>query len=182
MVAPDHWVPLMVVSSRMNYSPGKTYLNAAALGALHAITSEALAAMALVVGVFLVKSFLHYVELASVILLVAVGVYFIINGYTEDNPEGEYPSSSIRSIIAISAFPDFALIPIMLAGSSLPATYIAAVMLVFILISALSLALVAVAAAGGASKALQKIPPRYIDYIMGIVLFITSAILAFVPL
>lgn len=182
MIAPDHWVPLMIVSRKMNYSRGKTYANGAALGGLHAITSEALAGIALVAGLFLVKSFLHYLEIASIILLVIVGIYFIINGYTEENPEKGYTSSSVKSIVAISAFPDFALIPVMLAASPLSYLEIAVVMSIFILISATSLAVMVVAAERGISKALEKIPPRYIDYIMGIVLFLTSAIIAFFPI
>ena len=182
MIAPDHWVPLMVVSRKMNYSRGKTYVNGAALGGLHAITSEALAGIALVVGVFLVKSFLHYLEIASIALLVIVGIYFIYNGYTEENPEEGYTSSSVKSIIAISAFPDFALIPVMLAASPLPYQDIVVVLSAFILISALSLTVMVMAAAKGISKALENLHPRYIDYIMGIVLFITSAIMAFTPI
>lgn len=182
MIAPDHWVPLMVVSRKMNYSRGKTYANGALLGGMHAITSEALAGVALVVGVFLVKSFLHYLEIASIILLVVVGAYFIINGYTEETPEEGYTSSSVKSIVAISAFPDFALIPVMLAASPLPFTDIAAVLAAFILISAISLTVMAIVAHKGISGAIEKMPPRYIDYIMGVVLFITSAIIAFAPI
>ncbi len=182
MIAPDHWVPLMVVSRKMNYSRGKTYASGAALGGLHAITSEALAGIALVVGVLLVKSFLHYLEIASIILLVTVGIYFIINGYAEENPGEGYTSSSVKSIVSISAFPDFALIPVMLAASPLSYADIAVVMVAFILISAFSLAVMVVAAEKGISRALENMPPRYIDYIMGVVLFITSAIIAFVPI
>ncbi len=182
MIAPDHWVPLMIVSRKMHYSSRKTYANAAALGGLHAITSEALAAIALIAGVFLVRSFLHYLEIASIILLLIVGIYFVLNGYTEVNPEEGYSSSSVKSIIAISAFPDFALIPVMLAASPLPFISIAAVLLAFVLISALSLTVMAVGAMRGFSKALERFPPRYIDYIMGAVLFATAAILAFVPI
>lgn len=179
MIAPDHWVPLMIVSRKLNYSQYRTYLNAAALGGLHAITSEAIAGIALVIGLVLVRNFLNYLEWASILLLLAVGIYFIVNGYAEKSSEDGYASSSVKSIIAISAFPDFALIPVMLAGSPLPILDIAAMLVVFILISAVSLTIMVMAAAKGFSKALEQLPPRYIDYIMGLVLFLTSAILAF---
>lgn len=182
MMAPDHWVPLMIVSRKLSYSSRKTYVSAAALGGLHALTSEAVAGIALVVGIYMVKSFLHYLELASIILLVIVGIYFIVNGYMEENPDVSYSSSSIRTIISISAFPDFALIPIMLAGSTLSTFSISEVLVTFVLISAFSLVVMVYGAVKGFSKALEKLPPRYVDYIMGTVLFITAAILAFVPL
>lgn len=182
MIAPDHWVPLMVVSRKMNYSGRRTYFSAIALGGLHAITSEAVAGIGLIVGIFLVKSFLHYLEVASVILLVIVGIYFIANGYTEKNPEESYSLTSVRSIIAISAFPDFALIPIMLASSPLPLLAISTVLVIFIIISALSLVVIIYGAVKGFSKALERLPPRYVDYIMGMVLFATAAILALIPI
>lgn len=181
MLAPDHWVPLMIVSNKLNYSDGKTYANAAGLGALHALTSEAIAGVALIVGILLTKSFLHYLLLSSVILLVIVGVYFIVNGYREEDPGASYSSSSIRSIISVSAFPDFALVPIMLAGSSLNVLSISAVLIAFILISSLSLLFMVYGAARGFSKALERVPPRYIDYVMGVILFVTAGIIAFTP-
>ncbi len=182
MIAPDHWVPLMVVSKKLGYSSGKTYAGAAAMGGLHAITSEAVAGIALVAGIFLVKSFLHYLEIASIILLLVVAIYFIVNGYKEEYSDQGYSSSSVRSIIGISAFPDFALIPIMLASSPLSPASISVVLVTFILISALSLMAMVYAAVKGFSKALERVPPRYIDYIMGSVLIITAGILAFVPI
>ncbi|MCL4350768.1 MAG: hypothetical protein M1535_04915 [Candidatus Thermoplasmatota archaeon] len=179
MLAPDHWVPLMVVSKKLGYSTRKSLGSAAGLGALHALTSEALAGIALIVGLFLVKSFLNYLEFASIALLVIVGLYFIVNGYIETNDEEGYSSSSIRSIVSISAFPDFALIPIMLTSSTLPDLSILAVLAAFALISAISLLIMVYITMKGLSKTLEKVPPRYIDYIMGIILFITSAIIAF---
>ncbi|MEM0156234.1 MAG: hypothetical protein QW597_06535, partial [Thermoplasmataceae archaeon] len=75
MIAPDHWVPLTVVSGRLNYSKRKTVLSAAMLGTLHSVTSEAIAGVAFVIGILLVRSYITYMEFVSVALLVAVGVY-----------------------------------------------------------------------------------------------------------
>lgn len=182
MLAPDHWVPLMVVARKLNYTSRKTVASALAMGSLHAITSETVAGIALIVGIFLVGNFLHYLDIASIILLVAVGIYFILNGYTEKNPENGYSTSSIRSILGISAFPDLALVPIMLASSPLPATSVLIVLVAFILVSSFSLAVMVYGAVKGFSRAMETVPPRYIDYVMGAVLFVTAAILAFVPI
>ncbi len=182
MIAPDHWVPLTVVSNRLNYRKGKTLSYAALLGMLHAVTSEAIAGVALLIGVLLVREYITYMEIASILLLIAVGIYFIVNGYVEEEPESGYAVASIKSILAISAFPDFALIPIMLAGSSLSAINIIWILVAFILISTVSLAIMVYASTRGLSKALEKLPPRYIDYIMAGILFLTAGIIAFTSL
>ncbi len=176
MIAPDHWIPLTVVSSRLNYARKKTLNSAAILGALHAITSEAVGGTALIVGILLVKKYLTYLEIASVVLLVAVGVYFIVNGYTEEEQGIEYGAVSFKSILAISAFPDFALIPIMLASSALPVINIGIILLAFIVVSATSLTIMVYASTEGITRAIAKLPPRYIDYLMGAILFATGIV------
>lgn len=182
MIAPDHWVPLTVVSNRFNYHRRKIFSSAAMLGMLHAVTSEAIAGIALLIGVLLIRVYITYMEIVSVALLVAVGIYFIANGYMEDEPDSGYSGASIKSILAISAFPDFALIPIMLAGSSMPALNIFWILLAFIIVSTISLTVMVYASTRGLSKAIEKLPPRYIDYVMGLILFLTAGIIAFTTL
>ena len=50
MLAPDHWIPLTVVSTRLRFSHRRTYATAAFLGILHAGTSATLALIALFIG------------------------------------------------------------------------------------------------------------------------------------
>lgn len=176
MIAPDHWVPLTVISGKLNYARKKTLNSAAILGALHAITSEAVGGIALIVGILLVRRYLTYLEIASIVLLVAVGIYFIVNGYTEKDQDTGYAATSLKSILAISAFPDFALIPIMLASSALPVIRIGIILLVFIVVSAISLTIMVYLSTKGVARAIAKLPPRYIDYLMGAILFATGMI------
>ena len=182
MIAPDHWVPLTVVSKKLNYSGKKIYTSAAMLGMLHALTSEAIAGLSLLIGMFLVKSYIRYMEIASVLLLIVVGISFIVNGYTEEEPESGYSVASIKSILAVSAFPDFALIPIMLACSALDAVSILWILVAFITISSISLTIMVYGSSKGLSKTLEKVQPGYIDYIMGLILFVTAGIIAFAPI
>ncbi|MEM0156233.1 MAG: hypothetical protein QW597_06530, partial [Thermoplasmataceae archaeon] len=144
---------------------------------LHSVTSEAIAGVAFVIGILLVRSYITYMEFVSVALLVAVGVYFIANGYMENETESGYAIASVKSVLAISAFPDFALIPIMLASSPLSITNIALILAAFTAISAISLAAMAYVSTAGLSLALKNIPPRYIDYVMGLILFVTAGII-----
>ncbi len=181
MIAPDHWVPITVVSGSLNYSSGKKNTIAAGIGVLHAFTSMAVAGVALLIGFLLVRSYFGYVEVASILLLVGVGIYFIVNGYLEEEEDLRSASLSVKSILAVSAFPDFALIPIMLAASSLSGLQILAILTAFTLVSTLSLTLMVYGTSRGLSKALETVPPKYIDYIMGIILFATAAFLEFIP-
>jgi|YelNatPaOPRAMG01_1025707.scaffolds.fasta_scaffold01669_9 threonine/homoserine/homoserine lactone efflux protein len=179
MIAPDHWAPLAVVSRKLKYTGRKTYLTAASLGAIHAITSEAIAGLVLVIGVLLVHRYLGYVEIASIILLFAVGIYFIVNGVMEIELKDDQSNAPVKSILAISAFPDLALIPIILAGSALSLLEIGLILAVFIIVSSISLTVMSYLSTRGLAGAMEKIPPRYIDYVMGLILFLTAIIIIF---
>ena len=119
MVAPDHWIPLTVVSKKFNYSSSKTYETALLIGILHSAASVALAVVAYYLGELLVSDSLYFLYLSSVILLIIVGIYFIFNGYFEKSENPESSALSSKSILTVSIFPDFAFIPIMLAASAL---------------------------------------------------------------
>ncbi|MCL5732684.1 MAG: hypothetical protein M1285_04735, partial [Candidatus Thermoplasmatota archaeon] len=54
------------------------------------------------------------------------------------------------------------------------------VIIAFALASALSLTLVVYGAIRGFARGLEKIPPRYIDYIMGAILLATAAFVTLV--
>jgi hypothetical protein len=179
MIAPDHWAPLAAVSGKLNYTRRRTYVTAATLGALHALTSEAVAGIVLVIGVILVHRYLEYVDVASIILLFAVGVYFIVNGVMEMDLQDDRSSAPVKSILAISAFPDLALIPIILAGSALSLFEIGLILAVFVAVSAISLTIMSYVSTRGLAGAMEKIPPRYIDYVMGLILFATAIIIIF---
>ena len=179
MIAPDHWVPLAVVSGKLNYTRRRTYVTAATLGALHALTSEAVAGIVLVIGIILVHRYLEYVDIASIILLFAVGVYFIVNGVMEMDLQDDLSSAPVKSILAISAFPDLALIPIILAGSALPLLEVGLILAVFIIVSSISLTVMSYVSTRGLAGAMENIPPRYIDYVMGLILFATAIIIIF---
>lgn len=177
MVAPDHWIPLTVVSKKFNYSSSKTYETALLIGILHSAASVTLAVVAYFIGELLVKNSLHFLYLSSVILLIIVGIYFIVNGYFEDFEEPESSTLSTKSILTVSIFPDFAFIPIMLAASTLPLIQVSAVIMAFILLTCITVVIMTVGASKGFSRTMEKVPPRYIDYIIGAILFLTATII-----
>ena len=179
MVAPDHWIPLTVVSKKFNYSSSKTYETALLIGILHSAASVALAVVAYYLGELLVSDSLYFLYLSSVILLIIVGIYFVFNGYFEKSEDPESSALSSKSILTVSIFPDFAFIPIMLAASALPLIQVSAVIMAFIFLTCITVVIMTLGASKGFSRSIEKIPPRYIDYVMGAILFLTAAIIIF---
>lgn len=177
MLAPDHWVPLMAVSSSMKYSRRRTYLTAALLGLLHAGASVAVALLALLLGVFLVGGYLSYLFYGGEVILLAVGIYFIVGGFLEKPGPGKVKFASVGSLLSVSIFPDLAVLPILLTGVDLGKAALGIIMLSFTLVSVISLSVMSAAASMGLTRGLQRVPPRFIDYIMGAILIGTAGAL-----
>ncbi|MCL4335689.1 MAG: hypothetical protein M1344_00475, partial [Candidatus Thermoplasmatota archaeon] len=84
------------------------------------------------------------------------------------------------SALSVGIFPDLALIPILISGYSLSAYELITILLAFALLSTLFLCLMVFLAARGMGKIIARIPPKYMDYMIGAVLFLTAAIIVFV--
>jgi putative Mn2+ efflux pump MntP len=180
MIAPDHWVPVSLVSSVRKFSNIKKFSFSILIGALHAFTSVLVALLALAIGLLLIRSFLSYLYDAGVVLLVLVGVYFLINGLRESKEESKLESFTMQSVLVISVFPDFALVPIIISSVPLSIIQIITLLIVFVIVSSFSLALIVFASSFGIAGALKNLKPSYLDYLIGAILFITAAILRFI--
>lgn len=172
MIAPDHWLPLTVIATGRSYSSSKRYAIAVAIGVSHAGTSIAIASAFLLAGYVLVHSYFNYLILSGEVLLVAIGLYFIINGYRER--EDENAAISETSALSVGAFPDLSLIPIIISAASLDLAQISEIYLVFAISSCVSLVAMVFIAEKSVGKALSKVPPKYMDYIIGVVLIATA--------
>lgn len=172
MAAPDHWLPLTLISSAKSYSTRRKYITAALLGFTHAGTSIIVATAVFYAGDVLVHNYIGYLLLAGQILLVTIGLYFIINGYVE-KPSRD-TSLSETSAISVSAFPDLALLPIVISAASLNSVQIGSILLVFALTSSIALTGMVFAAERGLGRVISKVPPRYMDYLIGVVLILTA--------
>ena len=172
MIAPDHWIPISTISSIRKFSNLKKIVISILLGVLHASTSVALA-----VGLVITKSYLSYMYDAGEVLLVIVGLYFILNGLIERKKSQKVEALSTNSALTVSIFPDVALVPILISATPLGFSEISILIIAFVSVSALSLSVIVLVASIGITSALEKLEPRVIDYVMGIVLFITAAIL-----
>ncbi len=178
MIAPDHWIPLISISSSRNYSHKKTYGIATALGSIHAISSSAIAVFFVFLGLVFFASFVTEIYYVSEILLVIVGVYFLVNGIKE---EGGETALAGNSILAISVFPDLALAPILLSGITLPLSDLSIIIAAFILTSVISLFTIVFFSSGKIGSRLSRLKPNHMDYAIAAMLFATAAFLYAFP-
>ncbi len=115
MMAPDHWLPITIISETRGFSKAEKYGITASIALLHGALSSAIALAILYVGLVFLGKFVQYITFAGLLLLVVVGAYFVINGYLERNAGSIAGNASV----AVSVLPDFAIIPLLLSGSAL---------------------------------------------------------------
>lgn len=179
MIAPDHWLPLMAVSSVRKFSGKKTFLISSLLGFIHAGTSIVVGIIALAIGILLVKNYLVLIYFVGIILLILIGIYFIFNGYFEADNLDKFKTSSIKTVLSISVLPDLALIPFIVMGVKLSLTQFVMILILFTVVSSSALPIVVIAASSGFSRIIEKVSPRYVDYMVGLILISTATIIWF---
>jgi predicted permease len=176
MIAPDHWVPLLIISKTRNYTWKSKYATAVLLGLGHSGSSFLVAFLVLFVGVVVLKSSVHILTDISILLMFVIASYFIINGVREANENSDDLMS--RSALAVSAFPDLAFLPIFIAASSLGKTDTAYITAVFIAITTLTLtAVVWLTSNLPGTDRLKNMPGRYTDYLIGLILVVTGVVI-----
>ncbi|MGC8609445.1 MAG: hypothetical protein ACP5UV_06205 [Thermoplasmata archaeon] len=180
MFAPDHWIPLLAVSSRSNYTRRRTYATAATLGFFHALSSIAVALVAFSISMTVAEKYVHFFRLGAEILLIIIAIYFVINGMTEKNSgESDKPVSN-GSLLSVSVFPDMAFMPLLISAVGLPELQILTIVVLFAAVSIFSLTFVVFFSLKGLLRAIKNMPPRYMDYTIGIVLVLTALYLYFI--
>lgn len=179
MLAPDHWAPLTTLSDRHNYSASRTAATAGALGFFHGVTSAVVAMTAAFVGIYLVHSFIQYLKIASISILCAVGIYFLLEGRRESEAAALDGTRKDFAVLAVSVLPDLSFLPILLTGAALGTQDLTTIVGAFIAASCISLVLVVHSARKGLSIALSRISPRFYDYAIAAMLFGTAIFLLY---
>lgn len=168
MMAPDHWLPVVLISRRENYTRRKRLNLSLMLSSVHAVTSIVLAVGIVFLSLLFLHQFSTYLKDAGIVLMFAVGVYFFFNGVTEKSDEASFVKYSF--ILGVSASPDLSLLPLLIEAQVYPSSYSELMILVFALVSIVSLMIAVTVADFGIGKSLQKLEPRYMDYVMGAIL------------
>lgn len=166
-----------MISKNDNYPRRKIMGLSVMLSSIHAGTSILLAAGIAFLSLFFLRQFSSYLNYAAAAMMMIIGAYFIINGFSETLDETSFVKYSF--ILGVSASPDLSLLPILLASGAYPLEYSEIIMLVFALISIISLVLIVIAADIGIGNSLKKIEPKYMDYLMGLILIGIGVFLIF---
>lgn len=175
MTAPDHWLPLSAISRRFNYTGTKTQATATLLGFLHSSISVLIGVFAYVIGLLFISYLKDGFSIIARVLLAIVAIYFIGNGYKESRSVENHmnDSTTVRSALIVSIFPDFAMIPFIFSTLGMSNISIIEIIISFIAVSILSINAMAYIGTRGLAMVIERIPPYYIDYVMGIILLAT---------
>ncbi|MCL4480512.1 MAG: hypothetical protein M1113_03385 [Candidatus Thermoplasmatota archaeon] len=173
MLAPDHWIPLSILSAKRKYSNGRTAYYGFAIGTVHGILSSALALVIAFLGI----SFLGYgkIKIASIVLLAAVCVYILLNAFKERKAERNVENTSLL----VSIIPDPAFLPIILSSAIFGYFFISFISVLFVVAGGLSLLVVTLLAHKGMLKSLEKVRPDNVDYVVVAVLLLTALFIYF---
>jgi hypothetical protein len=169
MLAPDHWVPLTVTSHRNHLTRSRTYLLSAAIGLGHGVSSAVLSLVIAVVGSLFFPA--YYVTLSAVVLLLVIAGYIVVKAAREAQAGTKVGTVSL----IVSVIPDPALVPFILLANGFGVAYTFVVLGAFIAAAVASLVLVIFLATMGLSKALSKIRPQYVDYLVALALVLVAA-------
>jgi hypothetical protein len=168
MVAPDHWVPLTVTSQRKRHPRSRTLLLASAIGLGHGVSSALLSLVIAAVGSLFFPA--YYVNLFAVALLLVIGFYIIAKARRE---AGEGTKVGDVSLL-VSVIPDPALVPFILVANGFGVTYTYLMLGAFVAAAVASLVLISLLATIGLAKALSKVRPEYVDYLVGLALVLVA--------
>lgn len=178
MLAPDHWIPLTSLSAKRGYSRTKKYGVATLIGGGHATISGAIGLLFLFLGFTFLRADVDELIYISIALLIVVGLYFIINGYGESKESNRHVENSI---IAVSVFPDFAIIPIMVSASEYTLPYGLLIFIGFLISSILSINAIMFLNSKTVGKRMSEMKPENLDYVIGFLLLATALILFVFP-
>ncbi|MFP3174446.1 MAG: hypothetical protein RXR44_07740, partial [Vulcanisaeta sp.] len=120
MTAPDHWAPVTALLLRRRYRDQFIAGIALVIGALHGLSSLALSLLVLLIGMRFIP--FHYINTASIVLLILVSIYILLSALHEHDG-GVNESFSLTAVVTVSSLPDPALIPIVLSVSTYGGLY-----------------------------------------------------------
>ena len=173
MIAPDHWMPISIISAKRKYLSAQTDAYSFSIGFAHGLLSALLALGIAYLGVSLIGY--NQVRIGSVILLAAVCVYIFANVLKEKKNSESVENTSL----IVSFIPDPAFLPIVLASVIYGGIFVGTLSLLFIFAGGISLMIVTSFARKGMLRALEKVDPVNIDYVVILVLVITAIFIYF---
>ncbi|MFP3239344.1 MAG: hypothetical protein RXQ00_09070 [Caldivirga sp.] len=171
MTAPDHWAPVTALSLRRRYRNQFIAGIALVIGTLHGLSSLTLSLLVLLIGMRFIP--FHYINTASIVLLILVSIYILLSALHEhDGSVNE--SFSLTAVVTVSSLPDPALIPIVLSVLTYGSLYTLLAGAAYTLASMSSVTLVVLLINRGLLRTLSTVNPRYMDYAAAATLLLTA--------
>lgn len=188
-VAPDHWLPIAVVSRARGWSLARTGRVALLCGVGHVTVSAALALIALYTGAGVVAAFGAQISSVAAVLMIGFGITYALwgarhaimrrlHGHSHEHFDHVHDPSrtSAWALFAIySADACVAVIPIVFASAPLPLSATLAIVLVFELAAIGTMVTLAIVSRAGAGSLLRgKWVERYGDSMAGVLIVMTG--------
>ncbi|WP_292319668.1 hypothetical protein [Caldisphaera sp.] len=169
MIAPDHWVPLNVLSIRRRFNYSTIMLISGLLGFLHSFVSVLLSLVLVYIGL----NFFNFIDIKyfSVSIIFVVCIYILLSSLREVKENRNVEATSL----IVSVLPDPAILPLIISSSSMGLQFLLLIIILFIITSTISLSLVTSLVNKGFLKALSRLKPYLIDYLIVSILIITAA-------
>ena len=168
MLAPDHWTPILSYSLKNKVNRKKTGVISLYLGFLHGLFSALLSLLIVFIGIYFFPT--YYVRIFSILLLVFIAIYIIINAHFEN----ENDRSISRSMLLVSVIPDPAIVPFILLAIIYGVSFVYTTVVLFIVISTISLFIVTIGLSNIIKSKINKITPKNVDYLVSLILLLTA--------
>lgn len=168
MIAPDHWVPISILSSRRKYSTGRTSSLSLSIGIIHGVVSVILSLLVAFAGVLLIGNATS--RILAAILLIIVAIYMLVNAIKEKESERSIENTSV----IVSILPDPAFLPFALLAITFGNTFLALICLIFVVSSGLALMIVVLLVRISIFRKLEKLKPTTVDAIVIAILILTA--------
>ncbi len=198
MAAPDHWVTLSVLGRSRGWTRSKVLKTSLISSIGHVALSLVLGIAVAAIGIVFSRFVSEYLDIVIGIVMVAVGLFvgtrpFILerkkdhdnNNHFERSKE-KYNKESERKVVSNIGYfavlgaalsPDPSIMPIFLASVPAGFCFLVELAIIFAISSVLTLILLVQLGNMGFAKALEKIPEKYNDSIVG---FVIAAIGVFI--
>ena len=177
MVAPDHWTPILSYSLHKKFKSKETGVLSFGLGLIHGIFSSILSFAIAILGMYFFPQF--DIKIFAVALLVFVAAYIILNARHEEKSQESKGNEIEKSILLVSIIPDPAIVPIILIAVVYGMHFVYITMSLFVLSSALALLLITLVLSKFLMKKLATLTPKKIDYLVAIILLLTTVFVLF---
>lgn len=183
MSAPDHWVTLTVLGRSLKWNRAKLALFSLITGAGHSAISIVLGFIVVAVGLVFSAHVTQYLTEAIGAIMIIAGLYtglrsLFRNEHSHEHahaeaPEGEKSAArgaSYFAVLGAALSPDLSILPIFLA--SVPVGWLLAVntAIIFAVASILTMLLLVMISSFGMARAIEKLPPKYNDALVGFVI------------